>query len=112
MIFAICCSIALAVVSQEVFESTSRIFEILSKRSTSDQRKARSQAAIKSACVSPRCTICPYGSATSVIGVLTMGRSAAMYSRVLVGLMKRVASLRANGSRHTSHPVRYCGSSA
>ena len=41
----------------------------------------------------------PYGSATSVIGVLTIGRSAAMYSSVLVGLMNRVASLRANGQQ-------------
>ena len=54
----------------------------------------------------------PYGSATSVIGVLTIGCSAAMYSSVLVGLMKRVASFRANGSRHTSQPARYAGSSS
>ena len=33
------------------------------------------------------------------------GRPAARYSGVFVGLMKRVASLRANGSIATSHPA-------
>ena len=48
----------------------------------------------------------PYGSATSVIGVETMGFSAAMYSSVFVGEMNSVERLRANGSRATSHPAR------
>jgi hypothetical protein len=47
-----------------------------------------------------------YERTTSLMGVLTIGRSAAMYSSVLVGLMKRVASFRAKGSRHTSQPAR------
>jgi hypothetical protein len=55
-------------------------------------------------------TTSPYGASTSAIAVLTIGSSAAMYSSTLVGLMKRVASLSANGSRHTSQPARNCGS--
>ena len=43
--------------------------------------------------------------ATSWIGVLTIGLPAAMYSSVLVGLMKRVASFSANGIRQTSQPA-------
>jgi hypothetical protein len=50
-----------------------------------------------------------YGPATSRIGVLTIGCSAAMYSSVLVGLMKRVASLSANGMMLTSQPARWLG---
>ena len=42
----------------------------------------------------------------------TTGLPAAMYSGVLVGLMNRVASLRANGSRATSQPAMYPGSSS
>jgi hypothetical protein len=37
--------------------------------------------------------------------VETTGRPAARYSGVLVGLMNRVASLRAKGSNATSHPA-------
>jgi len=47
-----------------------------------------------------------YGSITSAIPVETTGRPAARYSGVLVGLMKRVDSLRANGSSATSQPAR------
>ena len=47
-----------------------------------------------------------------LIGVLTIGLPAAMYSRVLVGLMNRVASLRANGCRQTSQPAMKRGSSS
>ena len=43
--------------------------------------------------------------------VETTGLPAAMYSGVLVGLMNRVASFRANGSSATSQPARYCGNS-
>ena len=52
-----------------------------------------------------------YELTTSAMGVLTIGRSAAMYSSVFVGLMNRVASFRANGMRHTSQPDRYAGRS-
>ena len=48
----------------------------------------------------------PYGRTTSRIDVETTGLPAARYSGVLVGLMKRVASLRANGSSATSQPAR------
>ncbi len=48
----------------------------------------------------------PYGRTTSRIEVDTTGLPAARYSGVLVGLMKRVASLRANGSSATSQPAR------
>ena len=46
------------------------------------------------------------------IGVLTIGLPAAMYSSVFVGLMKRVDSFSANGSRHTSQPARNRGRSS
>ena len=39
-------------------------------------------------------------------------RPAARYSGVFVGLMKRVASFRANGRMATSQPLRYDGSSS
>jgi hypothetical protein len=57
-------------------------------------------------------TMSPKHSITSAIGVLTIGFPAAMYSRVLVGLMKRVESLSAKGMRHTSHCDTRPGSSA
>ena len=53
----------------------------------------------------------PYGRTTSRMDVETTGHPAARYSGVFVGLMKRVDSLRANGSTATSHPLRYDGSS-
>lgn len=43
---------------------------------------------------------------TSLIGVETTGLPAARYSGVLVGLMKRVESLIANGINATSQPER------
>ena len=46
-----------------------------------------------------------YCPTTSATGVETIGLWAAMYSRVLVGLMKRVASFRAKGIMHTSKPL-------
>jgi hypothetical protein len=54
----------------------------------------------------------PYGRTTSRIDVDTIGLPAAMYSGVLVGLMKRVASLRAKGSSATSQPAMYRGNSS
>ena len=54
-------------------------------------------------------TLSAYGMATSAMFVLTMGNCAAMYSSTLVGLMKRVASFSANGSKHTSQPAKNCG---
>ena len=53
----------------------------------------------------PIWTISAYGSATA-IGVLTIGRSAAMHSNTFVGLMKWVASFSAKGRRQTSQPAR------
>ena len=47
----------------------------------------------------------PYGRTTSGIDVDTTGLPAARYSGVFVGLMKRVASLRAKGSIATSQPA-------
>src|SRR5687767_11915998 len=47
----------------------------------------------------------PYGLTTSRIDVETTGLPAARYSGVLVGLMNRVDSLRANGSSATSQPA-------
>ena len=57
-------------------------------------------AAIRTASVSP------YWRITSRIAVETTGRPPARYSGVLVGLMKRVASLIAKGISATSQPDR------
>ena len=54
-----CCSMRLAVESQEVFESTSRIFDTRSARSDSGIRSAFSHAAMNSSAVPPSPTICP-----------------------------------------------------
>ena len=62
---------------------------------------AAMQAATNSSGVRAMRTTSPYRLATSLIAVLTTGLPAAMYSSVLVGLMKRVDSFRANGSRPT-----------
>lgn len=67
---------------------------------------------MKPATSCPMRTTSPYMPITSRIGVLTMGFSAAMYSRVLVGLMYCVASFCAKGSRHTSHPATRPGSTS
>src|SRR3954454_20596942 len=48
----------------------------------------------------------PYCGSTSTMGGETTGGPAAKYSGVLVGLMNRVASLRAKGIRATSQPER------
>ena len=53
-----------------------------------------------------------YGRMTSRIDVDTTGLPAARYSGVLVGLMKRVASLRANGRIATSQALKYFGKSS
>src|SRR4051794_28244398 len=81
---------AFAVASQEVCARTPRILMNREERSDSLADNAFSHAATNSLGVFPRYTISPYGSATSVMGVLTIGRSAAIYSRVLVGLMNLV----------------------
>ena len=75
---------------------------------------AASAATTKSSGESAMCTtpLSPYGRTTSRIEVDTTGLPAARYSGVLVGLMKRVASLRANGSSATSQPAMYDGSYA
>ncbi len=70
------------------------------------------QASMKSDAWSAIATTPAYGSTTSRIGVLTIGLPAAMYSSIFVGLMKRVDSLSANGSRQTSQPAISCGSSS
>ena len=49
---------------------------------------------------------------TSATAVDTIGFPAAMYSRVFVGLMYSVASLIANGIRHTSNAFTYLGNSS
>src|ERR671932_147116 len=74
---------------------------------------AASAAATNSATVSAILTkrSCPYGRTTSRIEVDTTGLPAARYSGVLVGLMKRVDSLRAKGNKATSHPAIYAGNS-
>jgi hypothetical protein len=99
-------SIREAVMSQEVRLRTSRIFFCRVARSRGVAASARSQATVNSSGVDPRYTMSPYGSATSVIGVLTIIFAAAMYSSVFVGLMYLVESLRAKGSRHTSQPFK------
>ena len=70
------------------------------------------QAATKADASSTIATRSPNIDTTSRIGVLTIGLPAAMYSRVLVGLMKRVDSLRANGISATSQPATSCGSTS
>jgi hypothetical protein len=75
-------------------------------------RRAASHASAKAGSPSAIATTCAYWRATSAMGVLTTGRSAARYSSVFVGLMKRVDSLSAKGSRHTSHCATRSGSSS
>ncbi|MNN10162.1 hypothetical protein D3C81_1230790 [compost metagenome] len=87
-----------------------RMLAAIAARCSGVAASAPSQAATKASGVSAMATMSPYGTATSVIDVLTMGSCAAMYSSTLVGLMKRVASFLAKGSRHTSQPARKCGS--
>jgi hypothetical protein len=94
---------ARAVASQEVFASAASARCLRPAASSSDSASDASHAAMKPACESAIRTIPSKHSTTSLIGVLTLGLPAAMYSSVLVGLMKRVESLSANGSRHTSH---------
>jgi hypothetical protein len=64
-----------------------------------------SQPATKSSASCATTTASPYSEITSSTAVLTTGFSAAMYSSVWVGLMKRVCSLSAKGIRHTSQPA-------
>ena len=77
-----------------------------------DSASASRQAATKPARSAAIRTTSPYKVATSLIGVLTAGFPAAMYSRVLVGLMNRVDSFRANGSSPTFQPSMSRGSSS
>src|SRR6185295_7769626 len=67
-----------------------------------------SAAAINSSAVSAISTSfnSPYGLTTSRIEVEIVGLPAAKYSGVLVGLMKRVDSLRANNRSAMSQPAR------
>src|SRR4051812_9279689 len=62
---AINSSIAFAVLSQEVRLSTARMRRARRPRSSADDFKAWSQAAINSSAVSARYTTSPYGPATS-----------------------------------------------
>jgi hypothetical protein len=68
--------------------------------------RAASQATINSSAVLAMATTWPYGTLTSLTGVLTIGNSAAIYSSTLVGLMNLVESFMANGIRQTSQPAR------
>ncbi|MCY1459134.1 hypothetical protein D9M71_765810 [compost metagenome] len=67
---------------------------------------------MKASGVAPTCTPVAYSRITSRTGVVTTGFCAAMYSSVLVGLMKAVEAFIANGSRQTSQPATRAGSSA
>src|SRR5690348_968602 len=86
----VCCMsscIFSAVVFQDVAEIICRIFSVVCLWSSGVVSNASSQALINAWGVAAMATTSPYRSTTSVIGVLTTGSSAAMYSRVLVGLM-------------------------
>src|SRR5919202_2312090 len=80
----------------------------LSSRSLPSSHMAARTAATKASVVSAMCTnpCCPYGLTTSWIDVDTTDLPTAKYSGILVGLMKRVAALWANGKRATSQPER------
>src|SRR5690242_14118895 len=99
-----------AVAFQEVSSTISLIFTTVRLCSSGVVNNASSQALIKACGEAAIATTSPYISTTSLIGVLTIGSSAAMYSRVLVGLMKRVDSFSAKGSRQTFQPASKCGS--
>src|SRR5687768_1868336 len=98
-----------AVVFQDVADTSSLILTTFRLCSSGVVSKACSHALIKACGDSAIDTTSPYRSTTSLTGVLTMGNSAAMYSSVFVGLIKRVDSLTANGNRHTFQPARKWG---
>src|SRR5687768_1013310 len=98
------------VVFQDVADTSSLILTTFRLCSSGVVSNACSQALIKACGVAAIDTTSPYSSITSLTGVLTMGNSAAIYSSVLVGLIKRVDSLIVNGNRHTFQPARKWGS--
>ena len=85
------------------------MFWMRRERAAPSSASTLSQARTKAALSCATSTAWPYSEITSRIAVLTTGFSPAMYSSVLVGLMKRVDSFNANGIRPTSQPARKYG---
>src|SRR5215213_3054253 len=111
MISSIKSDICAQVLSHEMFSRNASTF--LSHSEPSDLGRSFSAARINSSAVSVISTSfrSPYGRTTSLIEVEMTGLPAARYSGVLVGLMKRVDSLRANSNSAISQPAKYSGNS-